>query len=45
MSRLRGWKVTSDGTFWGGVLALMIWGTCLVLLVMALVAGIATGSP
>ena len=35
MSRLRGWKVTRDGSFWGGVLALLTWGTAVALLVMA----------
>ncbi|MBB5103132.1 putative membrane protein [Streptomyces spectabilis] len=35
MSRLRGWRVTHDGAFWGGVLALLTWGTVVALLVMA----------
>lgn len=27
MSRLRGWRVIHDGRFWGGILALLTWGT------------------
>ncbi len=34
MSRLRGWRDSRDGAFWGGVLALLTWGTVVALLVM-----------
>ncbi|MEU7260737.1 hypothetical protein AB0B21_33770 [Streptomyces rimosus] len=31
---LRGWRMTSGGAFWGGLIALMVWGTCIALLVL-----------
>ncbi|MGW0682851.1 hypothetical protein ACWD2L_05750 [Streptomyces sp. NPDC002754] len=35
--RLRGWKVTSDGTFWGGVVALLTWGSVIGILLYTIV--------
>jgi hypothetical protein len=34
-SRLRGWKVTCDGTFWAGVLTFGCVGSLLVAILMA----------
>ncbi|WP_406000082.1 hypothetical protein [Streptomyces sp. NBC_00829] len=36
MSRLRGWKVTTDGAFWGGVLVVSSVGGLLAVIVVAL---------
>lgn len=35
MSRLRGWKVSRDGVFWGGVLLLVTWGSAMSLVLLA----------
>ncbi len=45
MSRLRGWKVTRDGLFWGGIFLLLTWGTCVVLLAMAAVGKLTPAHP
>ncbi|MGW3949617.1 hypothetical protein ACWEKM_01275 [Streptomyces sp. NPDC004752] len=37
MRRLRGWKVTTDGAFWGGVLMVSSVGGLLAVIVVTLV--------
>ncbi|AIA03978.1 hypothetical protein AB0O47_34570 [Streptomyces noursei] len=32
---LRGLRVSCDGWFWGGILAVMVWGSCIAFLIMA----------
>lgn len=35
--RLRAWKITQDGPFWGAVLAVILWGSATVVLLVSVV--------
>lgn len=37
--RLRTWRFSADGPFWGGLLLLMIWGSAVTFIVSSVVSG------